>query len=158
MAIEYTFDHPAESVYQLLTDWDFLSERLEAVGEDPPDIQLKKKGKKIDILYQRAARRDVPKVAAKVIGAVQAFSMRETWQPDGDGWSGDYLIEFSGVPASVAADFQLLPTETGCVYRITHKPKVSMPLIGKTLEKVLLSQVEDGCDEEIDYLATTLDG
>ena len=33
-----------------------------------------------------------------------------------------------------------------------------MPLIGKTLEKVLRSQVEDGCDEEIDYLAATLDG
>ena len=115
MAIEYAFDHPAEAVYRLLTDRDFLSERLEAVGEDPADIQLKKQGKKVDILYQRAARRDIPKVAAKVIGSVQAFTMRETWQPDGDGWSGNYLIEFNGVPASVRADFELRPTDSGCV-------------------------------------------
>ena len=156
MAIEYGLYHPAERVYALLTDKTFLAERIEAVGEDPPAIKITKKGKKVKIELQRAARRDLPKVAAKVIGSVQKFTMEESWEPDGDGWSGSYLIEFGGVPGHVAADFELYPTEDGCVYSITHKPKVNMPIIGKTLEKILVIQVEDGCDAEIDYLVEAL--
>ncbi len=156
MTIEYEFPHPAERVYALLTDKKFLAERIEAVGEDPPVIKVTKKGKKVDLVLQRAARRDLPKVAAKLIGEVQRFTMKESWQPDGDGWSGSYLIEFDGVPGSVAADFELYPTDDGCIYSITHKPKVNLPVVGKTLEKILASQVEDGCDAEIDYLTEAL--
>ena len=95
-------------------------------------------------------------MAAKLVGSVQKFSMKESWQPDGDGWLGNYLIEFEGVPGSVAADFKLYPTDDGCVYSITHKPSVNLPLVGKTLEKILVSQVENGCDAEIDYLVEAL--
>lgn len=156
MTIEYEFEHPAERVYALLTDKEFLAERIVAVGEDPPTIKISKQGKKVEIELHRAARRDLPKVAAKLIGSVQKFTMVESWQPDGDGWSGSYLIEFDGVPGSVSADFDLYPTDDGCVYSITHKPKVNMPIVGKTLEKILANQVEDGCDAEIDYLVEVL--
>ena len=94
----------------------------------------------------------MPNVAEKVIRSVQKFTMNESWEPDGDGWSGSYLIEFDGVPGHVAADFELYPTDDGCIYSITHKPRVKLPVIGKTLEKILASQVEEGCDDEIDYL------
>ena len=156
MTIEYEIAHPAENVYALLTDKKFLAERVEAVGEDPATIKLSKKGKKVDIELRRASRRDLPKVAAKLIGDVQRFTMKESWEPNGDGWSGSYLIEFDGVPGSVAADFDLFPTDDGCVYSITHKPKVNVPVVGKTLQKILASQVEEGCDAEIDYLVDVL--
>jgi len=75
----------------------------------------------------------------------------------------NYLIswvnnEFArhSVPGSVAADFELYPTDDGCVYSITHKPSVNLPLVGKMLEKILVSQVENGCDAEIDYLVEVL--
>jgi hypothetical protein len=42
------------------------------------------------------------------------------------------------------------------VYSITHNPKVSMPIVGKILEKILGSQIQDGCDAEIDYLVEVL--
>ncbi len=156
MPTEYTFESPAKEVYKLLTDQQFLSERLEAVGEDPPTVKVTKKGKKVEIMLERAARRELPKVAAKVIGTSQKFTMKETWQPEGEGWSGNYLIEFQGVPGTVAAEFDLHPHGDGCIYTITHKPKVTMPIVGKTLEKILLSQVKDGCDDEIDYLVEAL--
>jgi Protein of unknown function (DUF2505) len=156
MTIEYEFEHSAENVFALLTDKKFLAERLEAVGEDPARVKVSKKSGKVEIELHRAARRDLPKVAAKIIGDVQKFTMNESWEPDGDGWSGSYLIEFDGVPGHVAADFELYPTDDGCVYSITHKPKVSMPIVGKTLEKILASQVEEGCDAEVDYLCEVL--
>lgn len=156
MAIEYELEHSAKRVFGLLTDKAFLAERLEAVGENPPVVKVSKKGKKVEILLERAATRDLPKVAAKLVGTVQKFTMQESWQPDGDGWSGNYLIKFEGVPGSIAADFELYPTDDGCVYSITHNPSVKIPIVGKTLEKILVSQVEDGCDAEIDYLAEVL--
>ena len=156
MTIEYDLGHPAQQVFGLLTNKKFLAERLEAVGEDPPVINISKKGGKVEIQLNRASRRDLPKVAAKLVGSVQKFSMKESWQPDGDGWLVNYLIEFEGVPGSVAADFELYPTDDGSVYSITHKPSVSLPLIGKTLEKILVGQVENGCDAEIDYLVEIL--
>ena len=156
MTIEYEFEHPVQRVFGLLTNKKFLAERLEAVGEDPSVINISKKGGKVEIKLNRASRRDLPKVAAKLVGSVQKFSMNESWQPDGDGWLGNYLIEFEGVPGSIAADFELYPTADGCVYSITHNPSVKIPIVGKTLEKILVSQVEDGCDAEIDYLAEVL--
>ena len=127
MTIEYGLEHPAERVYALLTDKTFLAERIEAVGEDPPTIKISD-----------------DRLAGELV------------HHDGDGWSGSYLIEFDGVPGHVAADFDLYPTDDGCVYSITHKPRVTVPVIGKTLEKILASQVEDGCDAEIDYLVEAL--
>ena len=156
MTIEYEFEHPVQRVFGLLTNKKFLAERLEAVGEDPSVINISKKGGKVEIKLNRASRRDLPKVAAKLVGSVQKFSMKESWQPDGDGWLGKYLIEFEGVPGSVAADFELYPTDDGCVYSITHNPSVNLPIVGKMLEKILVSQVKDGCDAEIDYLAEAL--
>ena len=156
MTIEYEFEHPVQRVFGLLTNKKFLAERLEAVGEDPSVINISKKGGKVEIKLNRASRRDLPKVAAKLVGSVQKFSMKESWQPDGDGWLGKYLIEFEGVPGSVAADFELYPTYDGCVYSITHNPSVNLPIVGKMLEKILVSQVKDGCDAEIDYLAEVL--
>ena len=157
MTIEYEFEHPVDKVFGLLTDKTFLEQRLEAVGEDPPTVKFTRKGKGFDIQLERAARRDLPKVAARLVGSLQKFNMKESWRPDGDGWSGSYLIKFEGVPGSVAADFELYPTDGGCVYSIDHKPSVNVPVVGKTLEKILVSQVEDGCDAEIDYLAEVLD-
>ena len=95
MTIEYEFEHSAENVFALLTDKKFLAERLEAVGEDPARVKVSKKSGKVEIELHRAARRDLPKVAAKIIGDVQRFTMNESWEPDGDGWSGSYRAEGS---------------------------------------------------------------
>ena len=59
MPIEYEIEHPAEAVYALLTDKQFLAKRVEAVGEDPATVKVSKRGKKVSIELQRAARRDL---------------------------------------------------------------------------------------------------
>ena len=157
MTIEYELESDADAVYALLTDADFLSERLIALGEDPPEVRVKKKGKGVEITLRRVKHLDLPAVAAKIVGDEQKFAMTETWQPSGDGWVGEYLIEVLGVPASIAAEMALFPRDGGCTYRITHKPKVKIPLVGKKLEQILIQQTEQGCDEEIDYLVDALD-
>ena len=156
MTIEYEIDCDAETVYGYLTDRDFLVERIEALGEEPPSVKVRKKGKGVEIHLQRVKHLDLPAVAARIVGDDQRFEMTENWRPDGDGWSGDYVLDVVGVPASITAEFELRPSEDGCVYSITHTPKVSVPLVGKKLASILRKETEQGCDEEIDYLVEAI--
>ncbi|OYU93191.1 MAG: hypothetical protein CFE45_21195, partial [Burkholderiales bacterium PBB5] len=48
---------------------------------------------------------------------------------------------------------ELLPDGKGCLYRIRHQAKVKVPLIGGVVEKFVLGQTEQGCADELDYLA-----
>lgn len=156
MTIEYELESEADEVFALLTDPEFLSERLIALGEDPPEVKVKKKRKGVEISLRRVKHLDLPAVAAKIIGGDQKFAMTETWQPGEDGWVGEFLIDVIGVPASIAAEMELFPSDGGCIYRIIHKPRVEVPLVGKKLEQILMKETEQGCDEEIDYLVEAL--
>jgi hypothetical protein len=156
MAIEYEIECDAGTVYQYLTDKNFLVERIEALGEDPPTVKIGKKGKGVEINLKRVRHLKLPAVAARIIGDDQRFEMTERWRPDGDGWVGDYVLDVVGVPARIDAEFELRPSGAGCVYSITHTPKVNVPLVGKKLEAILRKETEQGCDEEIDYLVDAI--
>ncbi len=156
MTIEYEIESDVETVYGYLTDKDFLVERIEAMGEDPPTVKVTKKGKGVEINLKRVRHLDLPAVAAKIVGDDQRFAMVERWKPDGDGWVGDYVLDVVGVPAKITAEFELRPSDGGCTYTITHTPKVNVPLVGKKLEGILRKETEQGCDEEIDYLVEVI--
>ena len=77
MTIEYELEADAEAVYQLLTDKDFLVERIEALGEDPPTVKVSKKGKGVEISLHRIKHLDLPAMAKKIVGDNQQFEMTE---------------------------------------------------------------------------------
>ena len=154
--MKYEFPHDIETVQQMLVDPQFLSERLMALGEDEPEIKISNRGGTTTLQLERAARRDMPTVAAKIIGDVQRFEMTEKWKEAGDGWEGEYHINVVGAPVVIDAQFDLTPTDEGCVYTISHKPKASVPVVGKTLEKFLVKQTTEGCERELDHLAESL--
>lgn len=156
MTIEYEIESDVDTVFQYLTDRDFLVERIEALGEDPPTVKVSKKGKGVEINLKRIRHLKLPAVAARIVGDEQRFEMVERWKPDGDGWVGDYVLDVVGVPAKITAEFALRPSGDGCVYSITHTPRVNVPLVGKKLESILRKETEQGCDEEIDYLVETI--
>ncbi|WP_133300547.1 DUF2505 domain-containing protein [Seongchinamella sediminis] len=156
MAIEYQIECDAGTVFQYLTDRDFLVERIEALGEDPPTVKVSRKGKSVEIKLQRVRHLKLPAVAARIVGDDQRFEMIERWRADGDGWTGDYTLDVVGVPARIEAEFELRPAADGCVYSISHSPRVNVPLVGKKLEAILRRETEQGCDAEIDYLVAAI--
>jgi hypothetical protein len=156
MTLRYELDQDVDTVHAKLSDPEFLADRLEAIGEDRPEVEVQVNGDKTTFKLKRAARRDLPKVAAKIIGEVQRFDMTETWAPEGAGWRGEYHIDVVGAPVSIDATFDLFPADGGSIYTIDHHPKAKVPLVGKTLEKFLLKQTRAGCIDELDYLKQTL--
>jgi hypothetical protein len=56
----------------------------------------------------------------------------------------------------MTAQFELLPAGKGSVYRITHKCKSNVMLIGGAVEKFALGQIQQGCAEEFEYMVEYL--
>ena len=59
------------------------------------------------------------------------------------------LVE--GQPLTMNAEFELLPSGNGSVYRIEHRCESGVPLTGGAVAKFAQGQVEQGCGAEFAY-------
>lgn len=152
MSMHYEFEHDAESVFNLLTDPQFLVDRCLAMGELEASCEVEEKAGATVISLTRMLKRDLPRFLTKMMDPEQTMHMTETWQADGEeGWSGEYTFEMEGQPVVIRAKFELYPTDAGCCYTIEHQVKAKIPLIGGKIEKYISGQAEDGCTDELDY-------
>ena len=157
MSMHYEYEQDAQSVFELLTDPDFLVDRCLELGELEASCEIEENGDDTIISLTRTVERDLPKVLAKVFDPVQTIRMTETWEPDGeDAYKGSYTFEVVGQPVTVRATFELYPTDDGCCYAIEHAVKAKVPLIGGQVEKFIRGQVVDGCLAEMEYVEQQL--
>ena len=153
MSMHYEYGQDVHSVFELLTDPDFLVDRCLELGELEASCEIEENGEETIISLTRTVERDVPKVLAKVFDPVQTIKMTETWEPDGeDAYKGSYVFEVLGQPVTVKASFELYTTDDGCCYAIDHIVKAKVPLIGGQVEKFIKGQVADGCLAEMEYV------
>jgi aryl carrier-like protein len=156
--MHFEFEHDAESVFNLLTDPDFLVDRCLALGELEASCEIEEQGEKTVISLTRKLQRDLPAFLARMMDSVQVMHLTEKWQADGEGgWSGDYTFEVEGQPVTIGATFELYPTDDGCCYSIEHRASAKIPLVGRRVEKFILGQAEQGCTAELEYLQNQLD-
>lgn len=151
MTIEYNFKHDAEAVYELLTDPQFLVDRCIALGGLSADGEAEEKGDDWVVTTHRETVTDLPAFLQKILGSEQHYSLTETWQADGDGWCGNMNVHFEDQPFDIRAKFELQPTKTGCVYKLSPRAKANIPLIGKKVEKFILEQFHRDAESELDY-------
>jgi hypothetical protein len=157
MSIQYDLEHDIESVFGLLTDPDFLVDRSLQLGELEAACEVSDDGEIAVVEMTRKLKRDLPGFLAKMMDPVQTVRITERWQADGEGgWTGEYDFEMEGQPVWVGADFELYPTDAGCCYAIEHRTRAKIPLIGRKIEKFVLTQAEQGCMAELDHLRDRL--
>ncbi len=157
MSVSYEFKHDVQSVYEALTEPQFLVDRCSALGEISAECDVEEaEDGTTTVNLCREIQRDLPKILAKVFDPVQVMDMTEEWCPDGDGWSGTWTMDVRGQPVLISASFELVPTAKGCQYTVTHSAKAKVPLIGRQLEKFILGQTSEGAADELSYLAEYL--
>lgn len=155
--MEQKYNAPIDKVYALLTDPKWLEARSLAVGELSAKVKAKKSAKSVSLSMTRRVKRELPALVAKVLPAESDLQFEETWQPDGDGgYSGTLTMDIVGQPVKMTADFSLVPSGKGCVYRIEHRTKCSIPLVGGAVAKFAQAQVEQGCEAEFAYAVKAL--
>ena len=152
MSVSYEFDHDVQTVYETLTEPQFLVDRCLALGELSAECEVEEDEETTVVKLVREVSRDLPRVLAKLFDAVQVTDMVEKWQPDGEGWRGTWELDVRGQPVTVAARFQLEPTSTGSRYTVSHSVKAKIPLVGKQVEKYILGQTASGATDELAYL------
>lgn len=157
MSVSFEFEHDVQTVYETLTEPQFLVDRCLALGELSAECEVEEDEQSTVVKLVREVSRDLPRVLAKLFDAVQVTDMTEEWQPDGDGWRGTWQLEVRGQPVTVAASFQLEPTATGCRYTVSHSARAKIPLVGKQVEKYILGQTASGASDELAYLRDYLD-
>jgi hypothetical protein len=155
--MEQKYSAPMDKVFAFLTDPKWLEARCLAVGELSASVKAKKKGGGVVISMKRRVRRELPGMLARVMSPESDLVFEETWSAEEDGSrTGTLTMDAVGQPVKMTATFELAPAGKGCVYRITHKCKSSVPLIGGIVEKFAQEQVEHGCADEFRYLVDYL--
>ena len=151
MSYTFQYDQDVDTVFELLTDPDYLVERCEALGESNIDCEITEYDDKTVIEMSRDVERELPSALAKLFSSTQTIKVVEEWEDDGDGKSGKTTMDIVGQPASILATFSLQPTDDGCEYIYDMKAKVKIPIVGKKVEKFILSQVAEDVPKEIEY-------
>jgi hypothetical protein len=155
--MEQKYTAPVDKVFALLTDPKWLEARSAALGELSASIKARKSGGGVTISMKRRVKRELPGLLAKVLSPESDLVFEEVWSAAEDGArSGTLSMEAVGQPVRMTAEFTLEPAGKGCVYRITHHCKASVPLIGGTVAKFAQSQVEAGCADEFAHLVSYL--
>jgi len=152
----YSFNVSADTVFDLMTDPDFLVQRCVALGEKNIQCDVEIEGRKTCIILARTIKRDLPAFLAKLFGSENRMVMTENWESIGNSWMGDYIVEVEGQPVKLSAKFKLKPTSEGCEYSIDYRCKANIPLVGGKVEAFILGQTEEGMRKEMDYLKARL--
>lgn len=156
--MEQKYTAAPDKIFALLTDPKWVEARCLELGELSVSVKAKKAGGGVTLTMKRQVKREITGLAAKVISPISNLEFEEKWSaPDDEGVRvGSLTITAVGQPVKISADFELLPSGKGSVYRILHKAKCSVPLIGGAIEKFVLGQVEQGCADEFAYTVAWL--
>ena len=152
MSVHCDFEHDVQTVYETLTDPQFLVDRCMAMGELGAECEVEENEEATSVHLVREIRRNPPRILAKVFDPVQFTEMTEQWQPGENGWHGNWTMQVRGQPITIMGSFELLGTPGGCRYSVSHQVRANVPLLGGRIEKYILGQASGGATDELTYL------
>lgn len=157
MAIEYKFKASVNTVFERLTDADYLVERCLELGELSADCTIEEDRAETVINMTREVERKLPSFLAKIFDTCQTVELVERWKGKGKIRHGSYTLTVKGQPVTVEAEMRLMAdADGGCTYTICHSARAMIPLLGVRIEKFILEQTEAGARAELDHLAASL--
>jgi hypothetical protein len=157
MTVHADFEHEAQAVYAALIDPQYLVDRNLALGELSAECEVEQDGDCATIKAVREVRRKLPGVLARIFDADSTLDMTEEWRADEDGWRGNWTMTVRGQPVTIFGSFELLPTQDGCRYSVTHQVRAKVPLVREQVQKFILGETTKGARDELEYLRTYLD-
>jgi hypothetical protein len=157
VTVSADFNHEVQTVYEVLTDPDYLVDRNLALGELSSECEVEAFEDNATITAVREIERDLPAFLARLFNPVSVLDMTENWRLSDDRWSGDWTMRIRSQPVTIFGSFELVPTAEGCCYRVSHRAKANIPLIGGRVEAFVLEQTDQGAADELAYLGDYLE-
>ena len=152
MSLKYRFDSDVQTVFELLTDPDYLVQRSIDMGEASADCEVSDVGEgETQIEMTREVEQELPAFLAKLFSSSQIVSQSECWKRHGEKYVGNYDIKIHGQPVQVHSSFKLEPNGEGCEYSVDHHVSVKIPVIGKKVGEFVQTQTEDGMMRQLEH-------
>ena len=145
-SIDYrsTLAFPAEKVFAVMTDREYLQARLRELG-GPGSELLELEASPESARYklkQGLSESDLPPIVSKVMNGDLAIVRTETLNRTAPGsYSGDVDVAIPGAPASAAGSMTLADGGSGSVFEVHADVKVNVPLFGGKIEEIVADQV-----------------
>jgi hypothetical protein len=140
--VEQHFDRPVGEVMDMMSDRGYFEQKFPEIGAtDVRVFRCNKTSDNFEIQYAFRSRpdADLPDIAKKFVSG--DLIVKQTDSLNLKTGKGTLKIELGSLPVTVGADMSLEATPKGCVNRVTWNIKVSIPLIGGKLEKILADDV-----------------
>lgn len=143
-----------DSIYSTLGDEGFWVDRLRTVGtsRDSLDDLVVSEESIAVALTQFVPDEDIPDFARKVLPGELSLSRRVTYNRAEDRLTGTSLAEAVGGLGKIAGEGETVPEGGEAVESLEGSVKVSVPLLGGRLEKLVVEHLTDLLTAEHEHL------
>lgn len=157
-----TFDVPAEQIHAQFASeeyWQALTEVYRGLNARTDLTLFRSDARGTDIaLRQVLPRDDLPPVARKVMPVDLVITREQHFDPFVDGALGTFAASMPRAPGRLDGRYDLTDTPTGSRLRVRSHCKVSIPLVGGTLEDLILTNMRHLFDGEREFTTHWLAG
>jgi len=139
----HELDADSDTVIKMFTDPDYFMHKYEAQGAtDIAMVDQSSNGDTFSITVRRTEKVSiqVPSFAKKFVGETTVVTQTDTWNAATK--SGNLNIELQGAPADINATMQLSDAGGKTINTIDWNIKVSVPLAGGKLEKLIGEDIQ----------------
>jgi uncharacterized protein YndB with AHSA1/START domain len=159
MHLEDRYDADVETVYQLITDPEFMTRKYtELGGKDVAVDRTDTDDGGCELVTRRTVTVDLPGFAKKVMQPSNTAMQTETWAAaEADGRRVcTYHVEIQGMPSKVTGTVVLARDGDGTTQVIDADVKISIPLIGGRLEKFGVETGKDDLGKQVAFTKAEL--
>ena len=133
---------------QMLADPAYQEERVSRAGLDNASVDVAQRGQGfVTTIAGSIQPSQLPSVASRIVRSAVSFTVAESWgEPKDDGSrSGGYDVTLKNTPVKVSATSTMAPAVDAAgeatTVTVDVDLKVSVPLVGKTIEEKAMSMV-----------------
>ncbi|MDQ3761585.1 MAG: DUF2505 domain-containing protein [Actinomycetota bacterium] len=137
--LQHRYPEPPERIREVLTDPDFLRDKLRAVGGPGAELVWREQDERdVTIVLHHAVPSDaLPSFLRSVRPEGLTIRRTETWTTSG----ACVHAAVDGMPGTVTVVIHLEPDPPGCVFGAQLTAEVPLPLVGGKIEQMITDNV-----------------
>lgn len=139
VVLRHLYPEPPKRMYEVLTDQDYLRDKLRAVGGPGAELvsrEADEHGVTV-VLHHPVPDEALPSFLRSALPGDLTIRRTETWTSSG----GNVWAVVDGAPGTIAGSMQLEPDPAGSILGTQLTAEVQLPLFSGKVEKVIANNV-----------------
>lgn len=149
--ITVTFPATPDRVAAMLADPAYQQLRVDRIGLDEASVDVAAQGEGfVSTIAGKVPTSLLPASVKRFVPSSPSFTLAETWsEPAGDGArTGSVKVDVKGAPVRAGATTALRPTGDATEVSFDVELKVSVPIVGGTIEEKVMARADRAIADE----------